>query len=92
MDANSSKEVNDMLRGLSYDDLVEYHARIAFADITDYVEFDGNSIRLKDTSMVDGQLVAEISSGPEGISIKMADKHNSLDYLARHLGLLPPYE
>ena len=92
MDVNGVKKQSDRLGGLCRDDLLELHARIAFADITDYVKFDGNSIRLKDSSIVDGQLVAEISSGPEGISVKMADKNNSLEYLARYLGLLPPLE
>lgn len=94
------KEYIDYLRDLKKDaimfgeqDLVELHMRIAFADMGDYVEFDHvgpiNSVRFKKSDTVDTQLIQEIKSGKQGISIKLLDKHKSLEWLSRYFECNP---
>ena len=99
-------------------DIVELHMRIAFADITEVVEFSSkrsvslrngvpvyvddpktgerkllthleNEVRIKDSSTVDGSLIAEISEGRDGMKIKMADKQRSLRFLENYFDLNP---
>lgn len=74
-------------------DLVEYHMRIAFADIGDYLTFGikdmgkgikANTIMLNESDTVDTQLIQEVKQGKSGVSIKLADKHKSLEWLDKH--------
>ncbi|MCM1295601.1 MAG: terminase small subunit [Muribaculaceae bacterium] len=74
-------------------DLVEYHMRIAFADIGDYLTFGskdvGNGIKenvvtLNASDTVDTQLIQEVKQGKSGVTIKLADKHKSLEWLDKH--------
>ena len=74
---------------------------IAFADITDYLEFNSkevqgeygtytkNTIRLKNSDEVDGSLISEISEGRYGIKIKLQDKMKALQWLSDRMDLLP---
>lgn len=100
------------------EDLVDMHMRIAFSDITDFVEFGRervpvlvkgmplvknnpmtgenepvtkliNSIRLKEDFEVDGSLISEVSSGKDGIKVKLYDKQKSLDWLTSYFTLNP---
>lgn len=83
-------------------DLFDFHMRVAFADIGDYVEFsrksitdkdtgiefEVNDVRLHDSKMVDTQLIKEVSKNDKGVvSIKLLDRCKSLDWLEKHLGL-----
>lgn len=70
-------------------DLVWLHMRIAFADITDYLDFSGYTVRLHDSHEVDGQLLAEVKEGKEGITIKLVDKQRSLAFLERYFEANP---
>lgn len=70
-------------------DILEHHIRIAFADISDFVEIRPNSIRLKPEDQIDGQLVKSIRSGRDGISIELYDKMKSLDFLAKYCDDMP---
>ena len=82
-------------------DLVELHMRIAFSDIGNYLSFGqeeregecgsykANVINLNDSSNVDTQLIQEVKQGREGISIKLADKQKSLDWLDKHFLINP---
>jgi phage terminase small subunit len=100
------------------EDLVDVHMRIAFSDITDFVEFGRervpvlvkgmpvmkenpltgelepvtkliNSVRLKEDFEVDGSLISEVSSGKDGVKIKLYDKQKSLDWLTSYFVLNP---
>lgn len=86
---------------LSESDIFQKYMDIAFADITDYVEF-GNStftdpetkevvpysyVNLKDSKVVDGSLISEVSKGRDGAKIKLADRMKALDWLADHMDL-----
>ena len=55
-------------------DIVQKYIDIAFYDATDYATFDGNKVRLKDSSKVDGTIIQEVKQGRDGISIKFADR------------------
>ena len=70
-------------------ELLEKYVRIAFSDITDFVDIFPNRIQLKPSEQIDGQLVKSIKSGREGISIELHDKMNALDFLSRYVEDMP---
>ena len=76
---------------------------IAFADITDFVEF-GNStytdgetqeeiqysyVNLKNSNSVDGTLISEVSKGRDGAKIKLADRMKALEWLSNYFEINP---
>lgn len=90
--------------------IIQMYMSIAFADITDYVEFgteevpvtdsygrimrddDGeprmqtrNYIRLKESSKIDGRLIQEVKQGRDGVSVKLFDKMEALNKLAKYM-------
>jgi phage terminase small subunit len=71
------------------DDIVEKYMRIAFADITDFVDFKDYSVKLHDSLSVDGGLISEVKEGKEGISIKLLDAHKALDWLTKYFEMNP---
>lgn len=86
----------------STEDIVELHMRIAFADIGDYVEFgretletkDGeeyqiNKVLLNESSNLDTQIIQEVKQCREGVTIKLADKQKSLEWLDRYFLMNP---
>ena len=68
-------------------DIVQKYIDIAFYDATDYATFDGNKVRLKDSSRVDGTIIQEVKQGRDGISIKFADRMKALEWLTKHLDM-----
>lgn len=70
-------------------DILDQWARIAFADITDFIDIQPNHINLKPNSHIDGQLVKSISSGKTGTSIELQDKMKALDNLAKYIADMP---
>lgn len=97
-------------------DIFQKYIDIAFADITDYLEFGTeevpvmalygpvkvkdpdtgeekeltktvNTVRFRSSAEVDGTIVAEVKSGRDGASIKLADRMKALDWLAAHMDL-----
>ncbi len=84
---------NTSLGFLCGDDIVEMHMRIAFADITDFVEFEGdrkkNIVVLRDSNKVDGTLISEIYTDKGEAHIKLADKSKSLKFLEDYFELNP---
>lgn len=111
------KEIRNLSLMADGDDVVILHMRIAFSDITDYVEFgrttvavmgpfgpikvktdDGesgeltkeiNEVRFRESSEVDGQLIAKVKQGRDGASVELADKQKSLAFLERYFELNP---
>lgn len=53
------------------------------------VTIDRNYVDLKESSGVDTQIIQEVKRGREGISIKLADKQKSLDWLEKHFLMNP---
>jgi len=70
-------------------DVVELHMRIAFADITDFFDFKGLLVTLKNSDEVDGQLISEVKETDQGVSLKLADRQKSLDFLERYFSINP---
>lgn len=48
-----------------------------------------NTIRLKESSMVDTQLIKEVKQGKDGIAIKLIDRCKSLEWLDKHFLMNP---
>lgn len=97
-------------------DIFQKYMDIAFADITDYVEFgqetvpvmgafgpvkvrneetgkeevmtkEVNAVRFRESSEVDGTLIAEVKRGKDGASVKLMDRMKALNWLAEHMDL-----
>jgi phage terminase small subunit len=99
-------------------DVLNQYAKIAFADITEFVEFGQeevevmtafgplmeedpdtgekvpvtkvvNTVKFKDSTLVDGQLISEVRQGRDGASIKLLDKMRALEKLEKYFDLIP---
>lgn len=70
-------------------DIIDQWIKIAFADMTDFVDIHRNSITLKPAKDVDGQLIKSIKSGRDGVSIELHDKLKALDCLAKYSADMP---
>lgn len=70
-------------------DVIHQWIKIAFADMTDFVDIKPHGIVLKPSSQVDGQLIKSIKSGPQGVSIELHDKLKALDSLAKYIQDMP---
>lgn len=97
-------------------DIFQKYMDIAFADITDYLEFGTeevpvismhgpvkvtdpntgeekqlmkivNRIRFKDSTQLDGTILAEVKQGKDGASIKLADRMKALQWLSDHMDM-----
>lgn len=71
------------------EDLLDHWIRIAFADMTDFVDIKKTYITLKPANLVDGQLIKSIKSGKDGVSIELHDKMKALDNLAKYMEGMP---
>ena len=70
-------------------DIVNMYAKIAFADMTDFVTFGPRGVQPKKSDSVDGQLICKIKEGRDGVSIELADRMRALDKLSNYLGVTP---
>lgn len=70
-------------------DILRMWAKIAFADMNDFVSVSGAGVILRNSSSVDGQVITEIKEGKDGVTIKLADKMKALDRLSSYLKILP---
>lgn len=70
-------------------DVIHQWIKIAFTDMTDFVDIKPHGIVLKPSSQVDGQLIKSIKSGPQGVSIELYDKLKALDSLAKYIQDMP---
>lgn len=76
-------------------DIIDHYIRIAFADITDYIEIKegklgGKTLSIKDLDEIDGQLVKKISQNTnKGVSIEMQDKIKALEKLEQYFDVMP---
>lgn len=68
-------------------------AKIAFADLKDFVEFGPGRIKIRPSNEVDGAALAEVSSVATmvgtNVSVKLHPKMKALELLCKHLGLAP---
>lgn len=70
-------------------DILRMWAKIAFADMNDYVAVSGAGVLLRGSGQTDGQVVTEIKEGKDGVTIKLADKMKALDRLSSYFQILP---
>jgi phage terminase small subunit len=70
-------------------DIVEQYAKIAYADITDFVEIKNNRVKLLNADEIDGQLIKRIKQGKDGVSIELHDPLVALDKLERYFDVMP---
>lgn len=70
-------------------DILRMWAKIAFADMTDYVSVSGAGVILRNSNSVDGQIITEVKEGKDGVTVKLADKMKALDRLSSYLKILP---
>lgn len=83
-------------------DVLQKYIDIAFADITDFVEFgqetmtdpetgmeyEVNRVKFKESTDVDGTIITEVRQGKDGVSVKLADKMKALEMLSKYFDLL----
>lgn len=71
-------------------------AKIAFADMTDFVEFDNGRIMIKPDVQVDGSIINEVSETRNNqgttVKIKLNDKMAALRMLCAHVGIADKLE
>jgi phage terminase small subunit len=70
-------------------DVVEMYMRIAFANINQFVVVKDGEVHSADSDSIDGQLVQEIKSTSDGVSIKLADRMKALQWLSDYFQLNP---
>lgn len=71
----------------SEEDIFQKYIDIAFADITDYLEFGSKGARFKDSDNVDGSIISEVKWGRAGTGIKLGDRMKALQWLSDHMDL-----
>lgn len=71
------------------EDIINQWVKIAFADMTDFVDINKFGITLKPVREMDGQLVKSIKSGRDYVSIELYDKLKALDSLAKYTEDMP---
>lgn len=71
-------------------DIIDHYARIAFADVTDFVEIEKGKVTLIDADNIDGQLIKTVKKGKNGeVSLEMYDKLAALQKLERYFDIMP---
>lgn len=71
-------------------DIINQWVKIAFTDITDYVEIEGKRMSFKDPEKFDGTLVKSMKVGSNGeISVELFDKPKALEVLGRYVDGMP---
>lgn len=86
---NQIKAVINKSLYLEAHDVLSEYVKIAFADMTDFVEVKEGRISIKDTDKVDGTLISEIKQGRDGITVKLHDKMKALDKIDKLFDLIP---
>lgn len=71
------------------EDIVELQMRIAFSDMGQFAEYNGTSVRLKDSSKVDTQLIRKVKEGQQGVSIEVEDRQKAIDWLTKYFLMHP---
>lgn len=70
-------------------DLLDEYIRIAFADMTDFVDIYPTRVVLKPSDEVDGQLVKSVRCGRDGVTVELYDKMKAMEALSRYLNDVP---
>lgn len=88
-------EVADLIRWLkiqaadasivSAQDIINQLTKMAFYDISDYVDVSDGNVSIKDFNAVDSQIISEVRQTKDGVSIKFADRLAALRQLSEYL-------
>lgn len=65
--------------------VIRKYIDIAFADIFDIIEVQGDSVKLKDDA--DGTIIQSVKCTPNGLDVQLVDKLGALRELAKRFGL-----
>jgi phage terminase small subunit len=84
-----AKEIMQADIYISAKTVLEQYVKIAQADITDYLEFKGRRVLLKDSDKIDGSLITEVRQGKDGVTVKLADKMKALERLEKLFNVIP---
>lgn len=79
-----SARANDWL--INDTDIINEWMKMAFSDISDYVEFKKHKVMLKDYKEVDGRVIQEIKTNLYGTTVKLYDKQKALIELNKLIG------
>jgi phage terminase small subunit len=71
------------------DDVIELLQRIVYADMSQFADFKGQNVKLKDSKNIDGTIVTEVKRGKGGVSVKLADKLKAVELYYKITGELP---
>ncbi len=66
-------------------DIAEEWIRMAFPDVNDYLEYEGDDVSLKPADEVDGRIIQEIKISKFGTTVKLYDKQKALIELRKIL-------
>lgn len=92
--ASKQKKLSDKLE-ISAERVLREVARIAFSDVTDYIELKHNQVTIKDFKKLSedqSRAIASVKKTLDGTEFKLHDKVAALDKLCRHLGLFKEKE
>lgn len=89
--------------GITAEKVLTELGKIAFSDLKEYLSFDENGVRFKDSEEVDGTLISEVSSQETvtrrgsgdnkeetvrvNLKMKLHDKMKALELLGKHLNI-----
>lgn len=64
-------------------------ARIGFSDLRDFADWKGGTVTLKSSDDLgeSSRVISEVSQGKDGVKIKLWDKLNALEKIAKHIKL-----
>lgn len=84
------------------EDIVELQMRIAFSDIGNVLSFgktemetkrgnmvEVNTVDLKESAVVDTQLIESVKEGRDGVSVKLKDSQKAIDWLTKYFLIHP---
>ena len=75
-----------MPRRLSVSNL--YSQKFKFMPFTgEWKKISANYVDLKDSTEVDGTIIAEVSEGKDGVKVKLADRMKAMQWLSDHMNL-----
>lgn len=115
------KELKRQSIMLDVEDLVDKYMRIAFSDITDFIDFGQervpvmsnglpvmaknpatgekeiltqkvNTIKLRESFEVDGEIISEIKTSRQGVSIKLEDRLKAMEWLSNYFEFNPEHK
>ncbi len=75
---------------LKAEDFIDQYARIAFADITDFVTVSQTGrVKVRPVDEMDGQIIRRLKEGPQGVEIELEDRLKALDKLEKYFDVVP---